>query len=71
MPGPQDNGAEPDKTERLKSALWHAVGNIIDAISLEQDINATPQFIGALTELLWTQIYNSGRDLEAFTKCAV
>lgn len=28
----------------------------MDAISLEQDINATPQFIGSLTELLWTQI---------------
>ncbi|KAF1351384.1 kinetochore component CENP-S-domain-containing protein [Delphinella strobiligena] len=68
MPGLQDD--DVDKVERLKSALWHAVGGIVDALSLDQNINATPQFIGALTELVWSQIYNSGRDLEAFTKHA-
>lgn len=43
-------------TQRLKSALWYSVGQIVDAVSLEQDLNATPQFIGALTEMVWTQI---------------
>lgn len=42
--------------QRLKSALWYSIGATIDAIALEQDINATPQFIGALTELVWNQI---------------
>jgi len=42
----------------------------MDAISLEQDINATPHFIGALTELVWTQIANASLDLEAFVKYA-
>lgn len=54
--------------QRLKSALWYSIGTIIDAISLDQDLNATPQFIGALTELVWSQILTSGADLEAFAK---
>lgn len=32
--------------------------------------NATPQFIGALTELVWAQVENVGRDLESFAKHA-
>ncbi|KAL1297555.1 hypothetical protein AAFC00_006123 [Neodothiora populina] len=68
MPGLQ--GDDVDKVERLKSALWHAIGGIVDAISLNQDINASPEFIGSLTELVWNQIHTSGRDLEAFTKHA-
>ncbi|KAI4747365.1 hypothetical protein E4T50_02340 [Aureobasidium sp. EXF-12298] len=59
-----------DKVDRLKSALWYSIGTIIDAISLDQDLNATPQFIGALTELVWSQILTSGADLEAFAKHA-
>ncbi|PNS15715.1 Centromere protein S [Sphaceloma murrayae] len=62
--------SESEKTERLKSALWYSIGSTIDAISLEQDINATPQFIGALTELVWNQIQNAAQDVEAFTKHA-
>lgn len=42
--------------QRLKSALWHSIGQTIDAIAAEQDINATAQFMGALTELVWTLI---------------
>jgi centromere protein S len=41
---------------KLKSALWYSVGQTVDAVSIEQDINATPQFIGALAEMLYTQI---------------
>ncbi|CAD0096224.1 unnamed protein product, partial [Aureobasidium vineae] len=55
---------------RLKSSLWYSIGNIIDAISLDQDLNATPQFIGALTELVWSQILTSGADLEGFARHA-
>jgi len=54
--------------QRLKSALWYSIGSTIDAISLEQNINATPQFIGALTEVVWTQIANSSLDMERFAK---
>jgi histone H3/H4 len=32
--------------------------------------NATPQFIGALTELVWAQIANTAKDLENFAKHA-
>ena len=42
--------------QRLKAALWFSVGKIVDEEALKLGINATPQFIGALTELLWAQI---------------
>ncbi|EGX96739.1 apoptosis-inducing TAF9-like domain 1 family protein, putative [Cordyceps militaris CM01] len=45
-----------DYPKRLKSALWYAVGQIVDEECLRRNRNATPQFIGALTELVWTQI---------------
>jgi centromere protein S len=32
------------------------VGQIVDEFCLSRNRNATPQFIGALTELVWTQI---------------
>jgi centromere protein S len=42
--------------QRLKSALWYSIGQYIDEECLTSDLNATPQFIGALTELVYTQI---------------
>jgi centromere protein S len=45
-----------DKEERLKAALWYSVGQTIDSVSIAKDINATPHFIGALSEMLWGQI---------------
>ncbi|KFH47401.1 Centromere protein S-like protein [Hapsidospora chrysogenum ATCC 11550] len=53
--------------DRLKAALWYAVGQIVDEESLKRNRNATPQFIGALTELVWTQIENVAIDLENFS----
>ncbi|KKY30121.1 putative apoptosis-inducing taf9-like domain 1 family [Diaporthe ampelina] len=47
---------EEDVRERLKAALWFAVGKMVDEQSLRRNRNATPQFIGALTEMVWTQI---------------
>jgi centromere protein S len=42
--------------EKLKSALWFQVGKIVDEETLKLGVNATPQFIGSLTELVWAQI---------------
>ncbi|KAK7456265.1 hypothetical protein Landi51_02508 [Colletotrichum acutatum] len=42
--------------QRLKAALWFAVGKIVDEESIKQNCNATPQYIGALTEMVWAQI---------------
>jgi len=39
----------------LKSALWYSIGQFVDDEGAE-DFNATPQFIGALTELVYAQI---------------
>ncbi|KAI9857173.1 MAG: hypothetical protein M1824_004974 [Vezdaea acicularis] len=56
--------------ERLKSALWFSIGKIVDEESLRWNVNATPQFIGALTEMAWVQLENAGQDLENFAKHA-
>lgn len=47
--------------QRLKAALWFAVGKMVDEQSLRRNRNATPQFIGALTEMVWTQIGEQSR----------
>ncbi|KUI52687.1 Centromere protein S [Cytospora mali] len=59
-----------DVRERLKAALWFAVGKMVDDESLRRNRNATPQFIGALTEMVWTQIENVAIDLESFSRHA-
>ncbi|ROV93062.1 hypothetical protein VSDG_07397 [Cytospora chrysosperma] len=64
-----DQDAE-DVRERLKAALWFAVGKMVDDESLRRNRNATPQFIGALTEMVWTQIENVAIDLESFSRHA-
>ncbi|KAL2055901.1 hypothetical protein ABVK25_003543 [Lepraria finkii] len=56
--------------ERLKSALWFSIGKIVDEETLKLGVNATPQFIGALTEMVWAQIENVSTDLENFAKHA-
>ncbi|KAG5938986.1 hypothetical protein E4U59_003409 [Claviceps monticola] len=59
-----------DDAQRLKAALWFAVGQIVDEECLRRNRNATPQFIGSLTELVWTQIENIAIDLESFANHA-
>lgn len=44
------------QTQRLKSALWYSIGQFVDEQGIDHNFNATPQFIGALTELAYTQI---------------
>jgi hypothetical protein len=46
----------PSDPQKLKAALWYAIGKIVDEETLRLGMNATPQFIGALTELVWAQI---------------
>ena len=42
--------------QRLKAALWFSIGKMVDQESLQRNRNATPQFIGALTDMVWHQI---------------
>ena len=56
------------KDAKLKAALWYAIGQTIDSVAVAQDINATPHFIGGLSEMVWGQIQNVAQDLEAFAK---
>ncbi|EMC94926.1 hypothetical protein BAUCODRAFT_72850 [Baudoinia panamericana UAMH 10762] len=67
MPGLQTQG-DTSKEERLKAALWHSVGSTVDAVCIQQDINATPHFIAGLNEMCFAQIENIAHDLEAFAK---
>ena len=51
--------ASADNEQRLKAALWFSIGKIVDEETLKLGINATPQFIGSLTEMVWSQIGTS------------
>ena len=66
MPGLEAD--EQNKEEKLKAALWYAMGQTIDSVALAQNLNATPHFIGGLSEFVWSQIENVAQDLEAFAK---
>ncbi|KAK0635350.1 kinetochore component CENP-S-domain-containing protein [Bombardia bombarda] len=61
---------EEDSRERLKAALWYAIGQIVDEESLRLNRNATPQFIGMLTMMVMGQIENVAIDLESFAQHA-
>ncbi|KAL9583351.1 MAG: hypothetical protein Q9212_002760 [Teloschistes hypoglaucus] len=57
MAGGEDETLE----ERLKAALWFSVGKIVDEETFKLGVNATPQFIGALMEMIWAQIGRQSR----------
>ncbi|KAI1262442.1 kinetochore component CENP-S-domain-containing protein [Xylariaceae sp. FL1019] len=52
------------------TALWYAVGQMVDEESLRRNRNASPHFIAVLTEMVWTQIENVAVDLESFSRHA-
>ncbi|KAK9450324.1 kinetochore component CENP-S-domain-containing protein [Limtongia smithiae] len=64
--------SEPDSelTERLKAAIWYTVGKIVDEECLALDVNVTPQYIAALTELVYAQAVTLTGDIEAFSRHA-
>ncbi|KAI1847231.1 hypothetical protein JX265_013356 [Neoarthrinium moseri] len=62
--------SDEEVRERLKAALWFAVGKIVDEESLRRNRNVTPQFIGALMEMVWLQIESVAIDLESFSRHA-
>ncbi|KAH7122256.1 kinetochore component CENP-S-domain-containing protein [Dendryphion nanum] len=64
------DAATEKQEEELKAALWYAIGKYVDEESLNRNLNATPHFIASLTELVYTQIANTSRDLESFAKHA-
>lgn len=61
---------DDDLRERLKASLWFSIGKIVDEETLRLNTTATPQFIGALTEMVWSQIENVAQDLESFSRHA-
>ncbi|KAH8821454.1 kinetochore component CENP-S-domain-containing protein [Xylogone sp. PMI_703] len=56
--------------EQLKASLWFSVGKIVDEETARLNTSATPQFIGALTEMVWAQIETIAVDLENFSRHA-
>ncbi|KAK0739626.1 kinetochore component CENP-S-domain-containing protein [Apiosordaria backusii] len=65
-----EDQADKELQERLKAALWFSIGKIVDEESIRRNRNATPQFIGALADLVWNQIENVAIDLESFSRHA-
>ncbi|KAK5174940.1 MHF histone-fold complex component [Saxophila tyrrhenica] len=68
MPGLQ--GDDNTKEEKLKASLWYSIGQMVDSAGLATDSNASPHFIGGLSELVWQQIQTAAQDVEAFAKHA-
>ncbi|PBP17682.1 apoptosis-inducing TAF9-like domain 1 family protein [Diplocarpon rosae] len=56
--------------EKLKASLWFSVGKLIDEECRRLNTTATPQFIGAMTEMVWAQIETVSTDLESFSRHA-
>ena len=52
----------------MKAALWYNIGKIVDEETIKLGVNATPQFIAALTELVWAQVETASLDVESFAK---
>ena len=68
MSNSPDNGASNEE-DPLKPALWSALGQITDStLALNYGTNASPQFIGALTEMVYAQLQNTALEIEAFAR---
>ncbi|CAO3566168.1 unnamed protein product [Mortierella alpina] len=56
--------------ERLKAAIWYAVGEICESQRAELNVVITPQLIASLAELVFAQAETLGKDLEKFARHA-
>jgi hypothetical protein len=45
--------------QALTQALWYAVGQMVDEKVIPENLNATPQFIAALTQVVWSHMGRS------------
>ncbi|KAG4431137.1 hypothetical protein IFR05_013374 [Cadophora sp. M221] len=62
---------EEDPTlEKLKASLWFSIGKLVDEEAALLNTTATPQFIGAMSEMVWAQLETAAIDLEAFSRHA-
>ncbi|PVH73160.1 hypothetical protein DL98DRAFT_520104 [Cadophora sp. DSE1049] len=61
---------EDPMREKLKASLWFSIGKMVDEEAALLNTTATPQFIGAMTEMVWAQLENAAIDLEAFSRHA-
>lgn len=64
MPGL--DGDDASNEERLKSALWYSLGKTVDEVTLGEDANAAPHFIGGLMELVAAKLTLVAGDMESF-----
>ncbi|CAI4210333.1 unnamed protein product [Parascedosporium putredinis] len=61
-----DAGSDENQ-QALTQALWFAIGQMVDEKVIKDNRNATPQFIAALTQVVWTQMESVAQDLESFS----
>ncbi|KAG4412904.1 hypothetical protein IFR04_013978, partial [Cadophora malorum] len=47
---------EDPMREKLKASLWFSIGKMVDEEAALLNTTATPQFIGAMTEMVWAQL---------------
>ncbi|KAH6715002.1 kinetochore component CENP-S-domain-containing protein [Leptodontidium sp. MPI-SDFR-AT-0119] len=61
---------EDSAREKLKASLWFSIGKLVDEEAGLLNTTATPQFIGAMSEMVWAQLETVAIDLEAFSRHA-
>ncbi|RMZ82417.1 hypothetical protein DV737_g2118, partial [Chaetothyriales sp. CBS 132003] len=59
---------DPTLESQLKSTLWYQIGRLVDEETVHLGLNATPQYIGSLSELVWAQLVSVAGDVEAFAR---
>lgn len=64
------DASDTELGDRLKSTLWYHIGKLVDEETINLGANATPQYIGSLTELVWAQVGESSRPLFSYRESA-
>lgn len=64
-----DRSENEANEDPLKPALWASIGSLVDSIlGLQYEANASPQFIGALTEMVYAQLQSTASEVESFAR---
>ncbi|KAI9206497.1 kinetochore component CENP-S-domain-containing protein [Polychytrium aggregatum] len=59
-----------EQTLRLKAAVYFVISKQCEKLAREHNVDITPQFIRAVSELVYQQAGHMGTDLELFAKHA-
>ncbi|KAI8057300.1 centromere protein S [Syncephalis plumigaleata] len=67
---PVEEPSEEQRRQQLKAAIWYTVGKICHSHESKIQLTITPQFIAALSEIVYYHMVRLGKDLEMFAQHA-